>query len=380
MNQLVVLALEGGPSFVDAMQRVWANGDAAFPLDLRLPAQEAKRVLASVAPSAIIESDGEQRRLDGGKPVEPGDALVIATSGTTGEPKGVVHTHDGLLASALATSSALDVDPQHDQWLACLPLAHVGGLSVITRALLTDTPLVVHPRFDAEATIEAARNDCTLVSLVTRALSQVDAELFRTVVIGGAAPPADRPVNVIATYGMTETGSGIVYDRHPLNGVEIKIDEADEIWLRGPMLLRTYRGPLDQADIDPKTADGWFATGDLGRFRQDSRFQHDGQLQVFGRRGDVIVTGGEKVWPARVEPLLNRQPGIAEAMLVGRPHPEWGHEVVAVVVAEPSQVPSLTQLRSVVKAELPAWYAPQSIQIVDRLPRTASGKIKRTTQ
>ena len=378
MNQLVALALDGGPSFVDALQRVWANGDAAFPLDLRLPVQEAKRVLASVAPCAIIESDGEQRQLDGGKSVEPGDALVIATSGTTGEAKGVVHTHDSLLASATATSSALNVDPQHDRWLACLPLAHVGGLSVITRALLTDTPLLVHPRFDVDATIEAARSGCTLVSLVTRALSQIDAGLFRTVVIGGAAPPADRPSNVMATYGMTETGSGIVYDRYPLDGVEIRVDDAGEIWLRGAMLLRAYRGPLGQTDTDPKTSDGWFATGDLGRFEQDSQFEQSRQLQVFGRRGDVIVTGGEKVWPARVEPLLNRQPGVAEAMIVARPHPEWGDEVVAVVVAETSQDPSLAQLRSAVKAALPAWYAPRSIQIVDQLPRTASGKVKRT--
>ncbi len=372
MNQLIALALEGGPSFVDALQRVWANGDAAFPLDLRLPAQERRRVLAAVAPGAIIESDGEQRHLDGGKPVEPGDALVVATSGTTGNAKGVVHTHEGLLASAVATSSALNVDPHRDEWLACLPLAHVGGLSVVTRAILTDTPLVVQPRFEVAAAIEAARNGCTLVSLVTRTLNQIDPALFRTVVIGGAAPPAERPTNVIATYGMTETGSGVVYDRRRLDGVEIEIDDADEIWLRGPMLLRTYRSPLDQTDIDPKTSDGWFATGDLGRLGQND------ELQVFGRRGDVIVTGGEKVWPARVEPLLNQQPGVAEAMVIGRPHPEWGHEVVAVVVAEPSQEPSLAQVRSAIKAELPAWYAPQSIQIVGQLPKTALGKIKRT--
>lgn len=365
MTELVAVAMQAGPGFADTLQRVWANGDAVFPLDLRLASSESKRVLKAMAPSAIIESDGEQRSLDSGRLLEPGDALVVATSGTTGAPKGVVHTHAGVLASAQATSKALGVDPTTDRWLACLPLAHIGGLSVLMRALLTETPVDVHAGFDPAATIAAARNGTTLVSLVTRALSQVDPALFRTVVIGGAAPPPDRAANVIATYGMTETGSGVVYDRQPIEGVEIRVDDAQEIWLRGPMLLRTYRD-----GTDPKDAQGWLPTGDLGSFDQ--------HLQVFGRRGDVIVTGAEKVWPARVEPLLCRQPGVAEAVVTGRPHPEWGHQVVAVVVAEHGEpAPDLAQLRDAVKSELAVWYAPAALEIVAELPKTALGKIRR---
>ncbi len=377
MPELVALDLPGGPAFVEALQRVWAAGDAVFPLDRRLPPVEAARVMASIAPTAIIEADGERRSLSGGRPTQVGDAVVVATSGTTGAPKGVVHTHETVLASALATSEALDVDPDRDTWLACLPLAHIGGLAVVMRSLVTDTRCVVHDKFDPAMAEEAARQGVTLASLVTRALAQIDTEEFRTILIGGAAPPPSRPSNVIATYGMTETGSGCVYEREPLPGLEIAVAADGEILLRGPMMLRAYRGDLDGTgwiERDPKSEDNWFATGDLGGWGDD------GLIQVHGRSGDVIVTGGEKVWPARVEPLLESHPGIAEVALVGRSHPEWGHTVVAVAVANPSasnKTPSLEELREYVKAELPAWYAPREIEWVNELPRTALGKVRR---
>ncbi|MEZ5225352.1 MAG: AMP-binding protein [Acidimicrobiales bacterium] len=368
MPDLVALDLPGGPAFVEALERVWADGDAAVPLDPRLPPAERDRVMAALAPSAVIEADGERRSLTGGRPVEPGDALVVATSGTTGLPKGVVLTHDAVEASARATSAVIDADPSTDRWLCCLPLAHIGGLSVVTRALHTGTPLEVHPSFDPAAVLDAARRGATLVSLVTRALAQIPADRFRMIVIGGAAPPPDRPANVVATYGMTETGSGVVYDRTPIDGVEIRIDDQHEIWLRGPMLLRAYRD-----GTDPKV-DGWFPTGDLGHWADD------GRLMVEGRRGDVIITGGEKVWPERAEAVITRQLGLREIALVGRPHPEWGHEVVALVAHDDTSSPSptLDALRAAVRAELPVWYAPRRIELIDSLPRTALGKLRRS--
>ena len=341
MPRLVALDLPGGPEFVDELQRLWDAGDAVFPVDQRLPAA-AKRHLC------------EQMRV--GEPVESGDALVMATSGSTGTPKGVVLTHAAVSASAAATSARLGTGPD-DHWLACLPLNHVGGLSVVTRALHTGVPLTVHPGFDAAAVMSSG---ATLVSLVATALQRIDPTAFRVIVLGGSRPPSDRPANSVATYGMTETGSGVVYDRRPLDGVEIRIVDG-EIQVRAPMLLRCYRDGRD-----PKTPDGWFPTGDLGGFE-------DGLLDVHGRADDLIITGGENVWPEPVEAILRGVPGVLDVAVAGTPDPEWGQVVTAHVVGDVS----LDALRDAVKAELPAYCAPRRVVRHETLPRTGLGKIRR---
>jgi O-succinylbenzoic acid--CoA ligase len=358
---LVALALPGGPAFVSALERVWERGDAAFPLDLRLPDAAQRATLAAMAPARLIDGDGEHA-LDGGRPVAPGDALVVATSGSTGTPKGVVLTHDAVMASARATSARLAVDPAADRWLACLPLAHVGGLAVVARAVVTGTPLTVLPGPDPAAVAGAG---ATLVSLVPTALARLDPAWFRVIVLGGSTPPPVVPPNAVTTYGLTETGSGVVYDGVPLDGVAVRIDDG-EVHLRGPMLLRAYRDGRD-----PKTADGWFATGDMGGW-------HDGRLVVHGRRGDMIVSGGENVWPEPVERVLASHPAVADVAVVGRADPEWGQRVVAfVVAAEPASPPSLDSLRDHVKEQLPSWCAPRQLVLVPALPRTALGKVRR---
>lgn len=352
MNRLVVLDAVGTDGFVGALEAAWADGDAVLPLDPRLPAPARAAVLAAA-------------RVD--EPVEPRDALVMVTSGTTGEPKAAVLTHEAVTASAIATSHALGVDPERDRWLACLPLSHVGGLSVVTRALRTGTPLTVHDGFDARAVASAADEGCTLTSLVPTALRRIDPGRFRRILVGGQAPPADRPVNVVATYGMTETGSGVVYDGVALDGVELRIEPDGEIHVRAPMLLRAYRD-----GTDPKLPDGWFPTGDLGELR-------DGQLTVHGRRGDLIITGGENVWPTAVERALASHPAVGEVAVVGRPDAEWGQRVVAVVVPrDPAAPPSLGELRAWAKEALPAYAAPTVLEVVRALPRTASGKVRRS--
>ena len=355
MRRLIVVEARGGAGFVDRLRRAWDDGDAVFPLDPRLPAAARTRVLAAARPD---------------EPVEPGDALVVATSGTTGEPKAAVLTHDAVAASAIATSDRLGVDPAADRWLACLPLAHVGGLSVVTRALVTGTPLTVHDGFDAAAVTAAAtapRDGATLVSLVPTALRRVDPALFRTVVLGGSAMPPDVPPNAVTTYGMTETGSGVVYDGVPLDGVDVAIVDG-EVRLRCPMLLRAYRD-----GTDPRDADGWFPTGDAGEWDEPT-----GRLRVHGRTADVIVTGGEKVWPAAVERVLGARPDVAEVAVVGVADPEWGARVVAVVVPrDPARPPALAEVRDVVKADLPAYAAPRELAILAALPRTGPGKVAR---
>ncbi|MGE3619412.1 MAG: class I adenylate-forming enzyme family protein [Acidimicrobiia bacterium] len=365
MRELVALDVTG-PAFVDALRRAWDRGDAVAPLDPRLPPPARAAVLEALAPTAVLDAGGERTALAGGRPVEDGDALVVATSGTTGVPKAVVLTHAAVEASARATSDRLGVDPSTDTWLCCLPLSHVGGLSVVTRALRTGTPLVVHDRFDPAAVRAAAHDGATLTSLVPTALARIDPAAFRRILLGGQAPPAERPPWVIATYGLTETGSGIVYDGLPLDGVELRVADDGEVQVRAPMLLRAYRD-----GTDPRTADGWFPTGDLGELAS-------GRLTVLGRRGDMIVTGGENVWPAPVERVLRRAPGVADVAVVGRPDPEWGQRVVAVVVpSDPARPPTLQDLREVVRAELPAYAAPRAVELVARLPRTASGKVRR---
>lgn len=367
MRKLVALALGGSDRFVAECQRAWNAGDALLVVDRRLPSLAREELVARMGASVLVDED-ERHRLRGGWPVEEGDALVMATSGSTGQPKGVVLTHDAVRANVDATCGWLGVDPTTDCWLACLPLAHVGGLSVVARALLTDTPLVVHDGFDAEAVERAARAGATLTSVVPTALARIDASLFRCVLVGGAAVPTERPANVVATYGMTETFSGVVYDGWPLDGVEIRVVEG-EVQLRCAMLCRAYR---DDPSVEPVDADGWFATGDAGELSAQ------GQLRVFGRRDDMIITGGQNVWPVAVERAIADVPSVAACAVTGRADPEWGERVTAVVVpADAANPPTLEALADAVKQTLPAYCAPKSLELVTALPTTPLGKVKR---
>lgn len=362
VGRLVALDLPGGDAFVDALRRVWDDGDAALPVDPRYPTSVKSSLVRQMAAAHVVDANGHSTRLDSARPVGADDALVMATSGSTGTPKGVVLTHSAVAASAAATSARLDVDPARDSWLACLPLAHVGGLSVVTRALHSGTPLTVHTGFDATA-VDAS--PATLVSLVATAMRRIDTTRWRAIVLGGSHAPADRPANSVTTYGMTETGSGVVYDGVPLDGVEVRIIDG-EIQLRGPMLLRCYRD-----DTDPRTADGWFPTGDLGEMSE-------GRLTVHGRRGDLIVSGGENVWPEPIERAIATRHDVADVGVAGLPDDEWGSVVTAFVVpTDPASPPSLDELKATVRAGLPAFCAPRHVVIVDQLPRTTLGKLKR---
>jgi O-succinylbenzoic acid--CoA ligase len=363
MPELVALLGPAGPAWVDALRRCWDRGDAVLPVDERLPAPALARLLDTMAPTVVVTGDGDTTK-QRGRPVEEGDAVVLPTSGTTGEPKGVVLTHEAVRAAALSTSAALAVDPATDHWLCCLQVAHAGGLGVVTRAVITGTRLTVLPGFDAEVVTNAG---ATHTSLVKTTLRRIDPSIFRAILVGGDTPPPDPPPNVVITYGQTETGGGCVYDGRPLEGVEIRIDDG-QVLLKGPMLARAYRDR--EADRPLTLVDGWLATGDGGRFTED------GRLEVDGRLADVIVTGGEKVWPVAVEAVLTRCPGVHEVAVVGRPDPEWGNRVVAVVVPDDTP-PDLEALRDAVKQELGPWAAPKELVLVDALPRTALGKIRR---
>ncbi|MGC9960490.1 MAG: fatty acid--CoA ligase family protein [Acidimicrobiales bacterium] len=371
MPRLIALCLPGGPAFVEQLRRAWDSGDAVLPVDLRLAPPARERLLSALRPACWVGPDGIATPLAGAEPVEGGDALVMATSGSTGEPKGVVLTHEAVEASARATSRRLAVDAGTDAWWACLPLSHVGGLSVVTRSLTEGVRCDVVEGFSEEGALAALKGGATLTSLVPTALWRLPsavADRFRHIVLGGQAPPAVLPPNVVTTYGLTETGSGLVYDGRPIDGAELRI-VGGEIHVRGPMLLRCYRDGRD-----PKDGEGWFATGDGGEMRPD------GSLSVLGRMSEMIISGGENIWPAAVEAVIARHPAVADVAVGGVPDPEWGERVVAYVVLEEKgsrEGPLLGQLRALVMSEIAGYAAPREVVLVEAIERTALGKVQR---
>ena len=366
MARLIALDMPASKTFVDLVQRAWSNGDAILPIDQRLRPSGKKMLLDTMAPSEVIDASFTASSLPNGRPMQDGDALVIASSGSTGAPKGIIHTHSSLLAGAQASASRLQLTSD-DHWLVCIPVSHVGGFSVISRALHIGAALTLLPAFDVAAVQEAAKNGATHASLVATALSRIDASLFRTILLGGSSAPGNLPSNVIATYGMTETGGGVVYNGQPLDNVEIKIVDG-EIFLRCPMLMRAYRD-----DQTISITDGWYATGDIGEIDEN------GKLSVRGRQSDMIITGGENVWPSVVEYSLASHPLVNQVVVRGMPDTTWGQRVVAYVVlndsSQTSEVKLLSDLREHVKQTLPAFCAPQQIVVLAEIPRTSLGKV-----
>ncbi|ODT98422.1 MAG: AMP-dependent synthetase [Pseudonocardia sp. SCN 72-86] len=311
-----------------------------------------------------------------------GAAVVVSTSGSTGEPKHVVLTAAALTASARATEDRLGGP---GRWVLPLPAEHVAGVQVIVRALLAGAPPQVQDVRDGFRPAGFARTTARLQHGARRYTSVVPTQLLRildhgsaplealrgyaAVLVGGAAlDPALREraleagVRVVTTYGMSETAGGCVYDGVPLDGVTVDIDDDGRILLGGPMVAAGYLG--DAAATAESFAGGRFRTGDLGRL-------DDGRLTVLGRADDVVVTGGEKVAPAAVERVLTAQPGVADACVVGVPDPEWGAVVAAAVVLTGA---SRDTLADVVRSELGRAAVPRRWLAVDEIPLRGIGK------
>ncbi len=428
---VAVLANNGLPiaRFAHAIPRA---GALFMPLNARLSAGEiawqlrdsgARFLLhdASLAPLAIEAATEtgvrllavEDARWDAGMPVTPLATIeadrahsVIYTSGTTGRPKGAVLTHGNFHWSAVASGANLGVEAD-DRWLACMPLFHVGGLSILLRSATYGITAVIHERFDEARVDHALREErITLLSVVATMLQRVFAvapgafpPTLRGVLLGGGPAPrplleeaARRGMPVLQTYGLTETCSQVATLGHvdalrklgsaglPLSTSTVRVEvdgreaepgEVGEILVAGPTVCAGY---LHRPDATATAIrDGWLHTGDLGW--RDS----EGYLYVADRRDDLIVSGGENVYPAEVESALLEHPAVEECAVVGLPDDRWGARVVAVLVLHASvESPSAAALETHLRARLAGYKLPREI-IVEAvpLPRTASGKLQR---
>lgn len=374
MRELIALRLPFDHGFVEALEEVWAAGDAVLPIHAGVAEGEVRRLLEQLRPARLVDVGGS-RALPGPAPVEDGTALVVPTSGTTGEPKGVELTHPNLLASATATAQRLGTS-QADRWLCCVPPSHIAGLMILVRSRLAGTTPVMQARFDPEAI--GAEGTANLISVVPTMLRRLlaagtDLRRFRHILLGGGAIPAGLVAaarsaggHVVTTYGMTETCGGCVYDGVPLPGASLSLGDGGEITLSGPMVMRGYRlRPEASAAV---LRGGWFHTSDAGELGAD------GRLCVLGRRDDLIITGGANVAPAEVAAVLMEHPLVADAAVAGRSSVEWGQEVVAVVVPGDQRAPTLGELRSFVTSRLASYKAPRVLVLVDEIPRGPTGK------
>ncbi|MDA8346909.1 MAG: o-succinylbenzoate--CoA ligase [Thermaerobacter sp.] len=423
----VAALLPSGIDFAVLLHAVLRLGATLVPVNTRLAAQEMAFVLQDSAPRVLVLGDrlraqGEPLAQKAGIPVlragepllagatapERGHCLsdlaaLVYTSGTTGRPKGAMLTWGNFYHGAVTSALGVGTVPE-DRWLLCMPLFHVGGLSILLRATLYGIAVVAQDGFSEQAVARAFADDgVTIASLVPVMLRRLlDAGVvfpsaLRYILLGGGPTPRDllerattQGVPIAPTYGLTETASQAVTmppaevaghigaAGRPLFLTEVRIGDGEhglapgepgEILVRGPTVSPGYwQRPAATAAA---LAKGWLHTGDVGYLDQE------GYLYVLDRRDDLIVSGGENVYPAEVEDALSRHPAVLDAGVYGLEDPVWGQAVhAAVVLREGAQV-TQAQLLDFLRTRLAGYKVPQTVSFWDGLPRNAGGKLMR---
>ncbi|MFF0147315.1 O-succinylbenzoic acid--CoA ligase [Amycolatopsis sulphurea] len=372
------------------MRVVWLDGSAAAIAALDEAVAAAVEGGETVLPLNAADPSGQSllETMSPEQPVEPDTAVIIATSGSTGAPKGVLLSARALTASATSTHARLGGP---GSWLLATPAHYIGGLQVLVRARLAGTK----PAFltgegfrtnafaAAAAPVLAAEGPRYTALVPTQLVRLLDdggaglaaARAFDAIVLGAAATSPklrtraeEAGVRIVPAYGMSETASGCVYDGVPLDGVRVEQDADERLCISGDVLAHGYRLAPDLSAESFR--DGWFRTSDRGRLLPD------GRVEVLGRADDVINTGGVKVSAASVERVLGSFPGVRDACVVGLPDAEWGEAVVALVVAE--QAVDASALRAAVRAELGSAATPKRLEFATELPLRGPGKVDRT--
>lgn len=380
-------------------------GRPIVPVHPRLTAREREAVCADAGATVLFDEHwrpeddeelGERGALPASDVGDEAPLAVLFTSGSSGSPKGVELSRRAFHAAALASAANLGWR-EDDRWLLCMPLAHVGGLSVVLRCLAARTTVVLSPWTGSIATLlaDVNRHRVTLLSLVPTMLARVLAETegppfpaaVRAVLIGGDAASAAllsdaraRSVPVLTTYGMTETCSQVATLApgevatiasgvgRPLQGTEVRIVDG-EIHVRTPTLFTRY--VPEERWPSPLVDGGWFPTGDLGHL------DAEGRLHVTGRRSDMIITGGENVDPREVEGVLARCPGVRVACVFGVADDRWGQLVAAAIETEKDAAPSLDELAVFVKEQLAAHKRPRLVALGHAIALNATSKVDR---
>ncbi len=330
---------------------------------------------------------------------------IVYTSGTTGRPKGAMISYGNHFYGAAASAFRLGVQTG-DRWLTPMPLFHVGGQAVLMRSLIYGTAAVIHDAFDPGKVNRAIdEQGITLLSVVPAMLSRMMDErgakpfpsALRSILLGGGPVAksllqkcAGLNIPVSLSYGLTEANSQVATlapefslkklgsSGQPLALTEIRIEQdgeeaptgaAGEIVLRGPTIISGYYGRDDETQ--KAFSGGWFHTGDIGYIDEE------GFIYVLDRRTDLIISGGENVYPAEVESVLAAHPAVVEAGVTGVPDDRFGQAPLAVVVLYVGQEVSEQDIISYCRAHLAGYKTPKHIRFVEKLPRNASGKLLR---